>query len=360
VLSTIRSFDGMTALAPEWNDLAARCPGYFLSQTFQWADAAWRTVASPRGGELRCLTLRDGARLAGIWPLVVRRERGLRIVSPLSGDAGEYSAPLVEPGDAMRLIVSLWREAKRAGDLAILTDVRVGSPLDMVLQEEGVRAVTYQPVGAPCLARADYADWEAYAATLSPRLRYEIRRGRRRLAERGDVSIGREEADAAGLIDWTLECKKRSLAEAGLGGRWIGRRDLRDFLVALAGRGNETGELAVFAVKVDGQPVASHVVSVDRTRIEGYIGAYDPAWGVCSPGNVLTEHVLRWALERGLDVDFRIGDQPYKQRWNGRRVDVATWHVATSLRGLPVVLRWRMGRLARRLGLGRRGLQGGA
>ena len=66
---------------------------------------------------------------------------------------------------------------------------------------------------------------------------------------------------------------------------------------------------------------------------------------------MLTEHVLQWAFERGLDVDFRIGDQPYKEKWNGRRVDVLTWHVATSLRGLPVVLRWRTGRLLERLGL---------
>lgn len=341
----------MTALAPEWNDLAARCPGYFLSQTFQWADAAWRTVASPRGHELICLTLREGGRLVGVWSLVVSCERGLRIVAPLGGEAGEYSAPLVEPDNPARLIVPMWREARRAGDLVVLTDVRAGSPLAVVLREEGVRAVTYQPVGAPYLARADHADWQAYAATVSPRLRYEIRRGRRRLAARGTVWIGREARNVAGLIDWSLECKKRALAEAGLGTNWIGRRDLRDFLVALAGRGDETGELAAFAVKVDDAPVASHIVSVDRTRIEGYIGVYDPAWAACSPGNVLTEHVLQWAFERGLDVDFRIGDQPYKEKWNARRVDVLTWHVATSLRGLPVVLRWRTGRLLERLGL---------
>lgn len=346
MLRILRSVDDMTVLAPEWNDLTARCPGYFLSQTFQWADAAWRTVAGPRGGELACLTLHDGARLVGIWPLVVRRERGLRVVSPLGGDAGEYSAPLVETGD----VAPLWREARRIGDLVVLTDVRADSPLAKVLHKERARAVTYQPVAAPYLARAEYADWEAYAATVSSSLRYEIRRGHGRLAEGGDVWIGRETSDVAGLIDWSLQ-KTRTLAEAGLSTNWIARRDLRDFLVALAGRGDETGELAVFAIKVDGVPVASHIVSVDRTRIEGYIGVYDPAWAASSPGNALTEHVLRWAFERGLDVDFRIGDQPYKARWQGRSVDVATWHVATSLRGLPVALRWRAGRLLRRLGL---------
>lgn len=349
MLRVLRSVEDMAALAPQWNDLAARCPGYFLSQTFQWADAAWRTVAGPRGCELVCLTLHDGARLAGVWPLVVRRERSLRIVAPLGFEGGEYCAPLVESDDVTGRVALLWREAKRAGDLAILSEVRAGSPIAGVLERERGGAFTYDPVGTYYLARADYADWETYAARVSARLRYHVRLGQRRLAARGTVSIGREESDVAGLIDWTLECKKRSLAEAGLGGAWIGRRDLRDFLVALAGRGEETGELAVFAVKVDGVPVAGHIVSVDRTRVEGYVSAYDRAWRACAPGNVLIEHVVRWAFERGLDVDFRIGDQPYKEKWADHRIDTVTWHVATSLRGLPVVLRPRMGRLLRRL-----------
>lgn len=354
MLGTIRSFDKMAALAPEWNDLAACCPGYFLSQTFAWADTAWRTVAAPRGCALVCLTLREGPRLVGIWPLVVRRERGLRIVSPLGGDAGEYCAPLVEPGDeAGRRVALLWREARRAGDLAILSEVRAGSPIDTVLQRERASAIAYDPVGAYYLARADYTDWEAYATTVSARLRYQIRLGHRRLAERGTVSIGREASDIAGVIDWTLDCKTRSLAEAGLGSTWIGRRDLRDFLMAMAGRREGTGELAVFAVRVAGVPVAGHIVSVDRTRVEGYISAFERTWSACSPGNVLTEHVVRWAFERGLDVDFRTGDQPYKGKWTDHRIETATWHVATSLRGLPVILRPRMGRLLRRLGLRR-------
>lgn len=351
MLRTIRAPEEMAALAPEWNDLAARCPGYFLSQTFQWADTAWRTVAAPRGRALLCLTLRDGPRLAGIWPLAVRREGRLRIVSPLGFEGSEYCAPLVEPGEEVaRRVALLWGEAKQAADLAVLPAVRSGSPIAAVLRKEGRRAVAYGAVGAPCLARVDYADWDAYAVTLSRRLRYEIRRGQRRLAARGKVTMGREQPSAAAaLVDWTLERKRRWLADAGMPSDWIGRDDFRDFLVALASRGDGTGELALFALRVDGVPVASHIVSIDRTRIEGYVGAYDPAWSAGSPGNVLTEHVLRWAFERGLDVDFRIGDEQYKDRWTDRVVDTATWQVATSVRGLPTIVRWRAGRLLARI-----------
>ena len=90
------------------------------------------------------------------------------------------------------------------------------------------------------------------------------------------------------MIDWTLDCKTRSLAEASLGSTWIGRRDLRDFLMAMVGRREGNCELAVFAAQGRRRPVAGHIVSVDRTRVEGYISAFERTWSACSPGNVLT------------------------------------------------------------------------
>ena len=40
----------MAALAPEWNDLAAPAPCYFLSQTFAWWNTALAyAYAAPRG-----------------------------------------------------------------------------------------------------------------------------------------------------------------------------------------------------------------------------------------------------------------------------------------------------------------------
>ena len=53
VPSILTTGEALSALAPEWNELAGRCPGYYLSQTFQWADAAWRLVAQPAGRRLQ-------------------------------------------------------------------------------------------------------------------------------------------------------------------------------------------------------------------------------------------------------------------------------------------------------------------
>lgn len=338
-LQVIRSVDGLSALAAEWNDLVLRCPGYFLSQTSQWAETAWETVARPRGRELNCITLRSEGRLVAVWPLAIRRDRGLRTLRPLGFEGSEYSAPLVEPGgEAENRTALLWRSAVRSADLAVLPHVRADGLLAGILKEGSHRSFTEAAIPAPYVARGDYPDWAAYHATISSQLRYQIRRRRKKLAEHGEVVLGREPAaGCAALIDWMLQQKKRWVVRENLTNDWIGRPEYRDFLVALATREDTTGGVALFALKVGGVPVAAWLVSVDRSRVEYYLNTYDSEWSPYSPGNILIEYVLQWTFERGLDFDCRIGDEAYKYKWAKRSCDTATWHIAVGKRGIPAV-----------------------
>lgn len=357
-LEIIRSAGDLSVLAEEWNDLAIRCPGYFLSQTFQWAETAWETIARLRGRELNCVTLRSEGRLVAVWPLVVSRDRGLRTIRPLGFEGSEYCAPLIEPGEeAEGRIAFLWQAAARSADLAVLPHVRADSPLAGMLKAGRHWCVT-SSVAAPYLARADYLDWAAYYKTIGSKLRYEIRRGGRRLAEQGEAVLERASpADCAALIDWMLDHKKRWLARSNLTNDWIARPDYRDFLVKLATREDATGGAMLFALKLSGVPIAAALVGVDRSRVEGYVIAYDLEWNFSSPGQIFTKRLLQWAFERGLDFDFRIGDDPYKRRWANRSCDTVSWHIATNRRGIPTVAGLRaaliISRIRQRLGLGR-------
>jgi CelD/BcsL family acetyltransferase involved in cellulose biosynthesis len=334
----LRSASELT-LAAEWDDLAARCPGYYFAQTHQWADAAWRHIARPRGRQLQCLSLREAGRLVGVWPLAVERRGRLRIVRPLGTEGSEYSAPLVEPGpDLPARTKLLWRTAAKLGDLVVLPNVRADTPLASVLQRAGLWRSPDFAAPAPFVARSDHADWAAYQQTLDVSLRRKMRRVRRRLAEKGRYTFAAEEpATSAALIDWILEQKKHWLDRAGLQSDWIGHSDYRDFVAALASR-SDTG-LRLFAVKLDGVPIAAKLATVDPARFESHIGVYDPQWSFYSPGQIMTEDCLAWAFERGLDFDLRIGEEPYKRDWAPRSCDTTTWYIATGVRGLPVVAR---------------------
>lgn len=327
-------------MGTEWTALLSRCPDHLFSQSFTWCEIAWRLLAAPRRRELCCLVLRDKGTLVGVWPLVTYRENGTRAVRPLGTEASEYCAPLVEPNDeAMRRTRLLWKAAARRADLAILPYVRDDMPLAGLLKHAGLWRVTDFPAPAPYVARRDYADWAAYQKTLSGSLRHKIRRVRRRLAEKGNVTIAIEPPEGrAALIDWMLARKKRWLDREGLQSDWIGRQDYRDFLVSLAEQTDgDTGPL-LFALKVDGVPVAGQFATVDARRFEAMIGVYDPEWGNFSPGQILTEHCLAWAFERDLDFDLRIGLEPYKRDWAPRVCNTLSWYIATGIGGLPFVL----------------------
>jgi CelD/BcsL family acetyltransferase involved in cellulose biosynthesis len=331
--------------------------GYFLSQTFQWAETAWETIGRPSGYELNCLTLRSGGRLVAVWPLVICRDRGrLRTVRPLGFGGHEYCAPLVEPGDeAGRWVAVLWQTAVRSADLAVLRHVRADSLLAGILKAGCHWSMTEDAVPAPYVARADYPDWAAYHATISSRLRYEIRSRRRKLAKMGELVLERESAaGCAALIDWMLDQKKHWLVRSKLSSDWIDRPDSRDFLVALAAREDATGSVVLFALKLDGVPIAAAVVSAGGSRVEGYVTVYDLKWSAYSPGGILTEHIVQWAFEQGCDFDFRIGDQPYKFKWATRSCDTVIWQVTTSKRGMVQVrAALLLDRIRQKLALGR-------
>jgi CelD/BcsL family acetyltransferase involved in cellulose biosynthesis len=355
-LRIVRTAGELDALAGDWNDLAQRSPGYYFSQTYRWAAAAWRHIADPRGRTLQCLTLRAAGRLVAVWPLVVERRGVLAIVRPLGPEASEYCAPLVEPGgDHLERTKRLWREAARLADLVVLPNVRSGTPLSDLLASAGLWRAPDKASPAPFVPRKDYADWAAYQASLSGSMRRRMRRARAKLPKDSVFALEPPE-NGVGLIDWMLAGKQRWLSGRGLDSNWIGRTDYHDFLAALAVQPHDPDGALLFTLKIDGKLVASKLATIDPGRLEIQMDVYDPAWSAAAPGRLLTEHCLQWALERGLDFDFRLGEEDYKLDWAPLSCAVVSWYIATGWRGLPVVARrravlwsWQLKALMRRL-----------
>jgi CelD/BcsL family acetyltransferase involved in cellulose biosynthesis len=340
-LRIVRSNADFLALRADWAALIARCPDHYFSQSFTWCEVAWRHIAAARNRELCCPVLTSKGRLVGIWPLVTYADAGTPAMRPLGSEGSEYCSPLVEAdGEARRRTLLLWQAAARCADLLVLPYVRENALLTPLLRRAGLWRFTDFPAPAPYTARADYADWAAYQKLLSSSLRHKLRRVRRRLSEKGNFTIAIEPRESsAELIDWMLAHKKRWLDREGMQSGWIGRQDYRDFLVELAQRSNGSYGAMLFALKVDGVPIAAKFATVDAQRFEAIIGVYDPKWSSFSPGQILTEHCLGWSFERQLDFDFRIGTEPFKRDWAPRVCNTSTWYVATGRGGLQFVLK---------------------
>ncbi|MGD9886100.1 MAG: GNAT family N-acetyltransferase, partial [Reyranella sp.] len=162
---------------------------------------------------------------------------------------------------------------------------------------------------------------------------------------------------AAELIDWIFDHKRRWLGRRNLENEWLRRSDYREFLVELASSPLPLGRVSLFVLALDGVPVAAQLNSVEGTRVESLIATYDDRCSRFSVGNIVNEECLRWALERGLDFDFRLGDQSFKLVWAKRQRDIVSVQVLTGVRGWPLFAflhaRAAAERVRFKLGLGR-------
>ncbi len=62
-LAIIADGKEIEALKEEWNNLYMRAEQPYLSQSFEWAWCAWRTIAEPRGQRPCFVVIRSGNRI---------------------------------------------------------------------------------------------------------------------------------------------------------------------------------------------------------------------------------------------------------------------------------------------------------
>lgn len=345
------------ALENEWRSLFDRVPGAYLAQSFEWCWAAWETVAAPRGRRLFVFVLREEERAVLIWPLVERKFGPWRVLRPLDSEASEYLNLLVEDGPEMtHRIAAAWEmlQRTRGVDTLNLVHVRSDTPLYQLLAHDrrccmGIRSPLL------CLRWPHATGWNGYWRSHSAHFRKRVINTRRRLADRG--RIGFEVVDCvdrcAGLIDWILLQKRGRLASQRLESDWLFTPSYREFLRVAGRRIRVPGRLVVFLLSLDGAPVAAVLSCIDGSRVEALILAFDIRYAAVSPGQTLMAECVQWALERGLEFDMRMGDEPYKQKWANERDILATFVRPLTAKGAVLVLlfmaRWHLRDLARRL-----------
>jgi CelD/BcsL family acetyltransferase involved in cellulose biosynthesis len=334
------------ALEGEWRSLFDRVPGAYLAQSFDWCWAGWETVAAPRGRRLFVLVLREEERAVLIWPLVEAKYGPCRVLRPLGTEASEYHNLLVEDGpETTRRISTAWEMLRRTPgiDMLNLANVRFDTALYGLLTQD--RRCHMRAPSLLLWVRWPYATrWDGYWRSRSGHHRGAVNRKRRRLADRGRINFEVvESADRfAALVDWILPHKRAWLARRGLWNDWLFTASYREFLRLAGWRIRGRSRLVVFLLSLDGAPVAALMSCIDGKRVESLIGTFDNRYAAVSPGQTLEAECIRWALEHGLEFDFRIGGDPYKESWANERGSLATFARPLTAKGAVLVLLLRL------------------
>jgi CelD/BcsL family acetyltransferase involved in cellulose biosynthesis len=311
------------ALEREWNALvdATRDEPFYRHEYIR----LWIDNFMP-GAKLRILTGRDReGRLVAALPLV--DERGFlygvpvrRLVSPTNVHSYRFDLIAKDIRPAARAFFGALA-ADDSWDLIRITDVPDGGNSWELYRTAGDAGL---PVGSWESQRSPYvplpSTFEALASVLSSKFKANLRRRRRRLEERGAVSVDRvtggEELQARLEESYALErsgWKGRKGSAAAQSSRTHG------FYTELAHRAASDGSLSLFFLMLDGRAIAAQYGLTRDGAYSLLMTTYDEDFKEYSPSHLLLEEVLKRCIARGLtEFDFLGCDLPWKLDWSSR------------------------------------------
>lgn len=343
---SISDWSVLARIAPQWDELWERAQGAYLIESFGWARLSWELPPDTAARRLFCVTAHQDGVLKAICPFVIERGKW-RVARPIETLWGDYSTVLAETPE---LVEATWRYIQRhcPADLIHLPFVRDSSPLHRVVAGSGLHLYS---LAAPFVSWQGVSDWDGFMRTRSADQRRDLRRKHRRLEEAGKLAF-EEVTDpeaAKPVIDWMLLHKARWLDYTGKeDATWVRNERFRQFLYELMGSFGPAGRCILFTLRQNDQIIAADLSSIDHIRVGWYMGTFDQALRRYSPGNVLKEYTLKWAFDRGLQFDMRLGAGEHKQFWCTDIEQTSTWRCPVSVWGRAYVLAKKARALAKR------------
>ncbi len=300
--------DALEPLAEEWDALADRA-GVGPFQRPGWVVAWWRAFGA---GRLRVLALRDEGRLVGLVPLC--RRRGV-LRSPTNAHTPEYG-PLVEERHTRQLVHALFQHPRRRITMAYLAPYRPTlSDYEAVAAERRYRLLHRVFERSPYVVTE--GDWATYENSLNAKLRSELRRRRRRLEDKGAVSV--EVHDGRAGLDALLDDGYRVEASGWKGKEGTAilcRPDTRQFYTEVARWAAARGWLRLVFLRMDGVPLAFEYAIEEGGAYYRIKGGFDPGYASFSPGKLLVHETLKRAFQADVVRFHFLGhDEPYKLEW---------------------------------------------
>jgi CelD/BcsL family acetyltransferase involved in cellulose biosynthesis len=322
------------ALHDEWNAAGRAAVDTNVFLTWEWLRTWWRHFGEPRAdAHLHVVVLRDAEGLVAAAPLF-RTRRGVgpvraAVLQTIAHDAGDYGGVILvrRVEDAVDALLDHCTAQLRSHAAVVLSRLTTDSALLARL-----RAAAADPARAEELVVAEselpdavcpYTDVrDGYNLTRHLK-KHKIRQRMRRLGEKHEVAF---EYHSGPSLDEGLD-RLVAVHQA----RWDDHEDemqglfanpdqaefLLDGIRALDG----AGCLRLLTLTADGRPVAAELDFEFARRVYMFKGAFDPAFGEFSPGQLTNYRVFEDGIERGVEeFDFMRGDHPYKRRWtNGDR-----------------------------------------
>lgn len=326
--------DDLAALEGEWRRLEDAVETLAPELTWRFS-ASWAAA----GERIEILTVRDGSRIVGIWPLALERRFGLRVLRRAGAALAPYDriliAPQADAGDVMEACASRLAD-RRDVDLLDLPTIRAGSPI-LALAHPGWN-VMQTGAAARELRLNEFSGFQTFDASSKSKHRREARRTLRCLDELGDLAFDIVHGDEAVRdLDVAFAMKRAWLRENGLWGSGLRDERVHRVLAALAEKDDPSCRTRMSRLSLNGTPIAVEIALASPSHHGAFLGTFDLDHGSHGPGVLQMRRTIETLFELGATVyDLLPPDCAYKARiaphrtaiWRGTLPLTSVGHVA--------------------------------
>jgi CelD/BcsL family acetyltransferase involved in cellulose biosynthesis len=320
--SAARSVDCLDA-TQEWPAsvlaLFAEAQAERIGHGAAWLQNLAKSVFAQDGQARVYVLMQDGHALAAL-PVVLGAQ-GKAEVQALSNYYTTLYAPVLAPGakasELAPLVRAVLRDGRAGRGVAHMQfgPMEPASPAFAALRD-GLRAAGLKVFDYFC-----HGNWyepvtqdaDAYLAAREGQLRSTIKRSESKLTKAGArIEILHGAKDVERGVQAFQAVYERS---------WKKPEPYPDFMPGLIRLCAREGWMRLGLVWLGEVPIAAQLWIVANDRAEIYKLAYDEAHKTLAPGTVLTARLMRHVIDvdRVREIDYLIGDEPYKQQWMGQR-----------------------------------------
>lgn len=346
--ASVETYADVQALPDDARALMTRREQAYVEFGADWFGLLATTVFNGESGSRFYVLRRQGLALA-VLPVGSLRAEGATEVGALANYYTTLYAPALAdelaPDDLVPLILALRRDHRAPAYRFSPMDPESSEYriLRAALRLAGLKSHEYFAFGNWYLQVG--SSWQDYLKERSGQLRSTLKRMTKRLAaDNGHLEIIRDEADV-----------ERGIAayQAVYGASWKTPEPYVDFIPGLIRLCARRGWLRLGVAWIGDKPIAAQLWITHAGRSHIYKVAYDEAYKANAPGTLVTALLLESAIEedRVTEVDYLIGDDPYKKTWMSHRRErfglIA--YDPTTPRGMLGLVRQLVGNALRRL-----------
>lgn len=350
--ATVDTYVHVRELPPDALALMSRAEQQRVEFGADWYGNLTDTVYArePHKPEVRFHVLRRQGRVLAVLPTVAQTGALGREISALSNFYTAIYAPALEDdleaGDLLPLTRALRKSSGRAAAYRF-------SPMDPASREFNLLKRALALAGLSTHAYFAFGnwyepvrqDWAGYLKDRSSKMRNTIKRMGKKFAQEGGTL---EIIQGGDRLEIGIEAFQSVYANS-----WKNSEPYPDFVPGLIRLCARRGWLRLGVAWLDGVPTAAQIWIVSAGRANIVKVAYDERFKALTSGTLVTALLMEQALDvdKVQEVDYLIGDDPYKATWMSERRErfgLVAFDPLT-LRGLLGLARQAVGEAWRRL-----------